>query len=132
MKVHFIQHFIQHFIRTFIVVVVVVVVVVIVIIIIIIIIIIIDKTAFFLNNSLQVSTVFYYLGFRNRAKSSALRPTPNLKDHVSVFMSPSDRVTQLYPQAPGTLFVAFHDSHGCGGDILTLLHTEDLEIQLHA
>jgi hypothetical protein len=40
-----------------------------------------------------------------RARSSALCPTPDLEDEVSVFMSPS--VTQLYAQAPGSLFVAF-------------------------
>jgi hypothetical protein len=38
-------------------------------------------------------------------------------------MSPSDREAQLYPQAPGSLSVAFYDSQGYGGDILTLPHT---------
>jgi hypothetical protein len=38
-------------------------------------------------------------------------------------MSPSDRVAQIYPQAPGSLFVAFYDSQGYGGGILTRLHT---------
>jgi hypothetical protein len=37
-------------------------------------------------------------------------------------MSPSDRVAQLYPQARGSLFVAFYDSQGYGGGILTHLH----------
>jgi hypothetical protein len=32
------------------------------------------------------------------------RPTPNLEDQVSVFMTPGDRVAQLYPQALGTRF----------------------------
>jgi hypothetical protein len=32
------------------------------------------------------------------------RPTPNLEDQASVFMTPGDRVTQLYPQALGTHF----------------------------
>jgi hypothetical protein len=32
------------------------------------------------------------------------RPTPNLEDQVSVFMTPGDRVAQLYPQAQGTHF----------------------------
>jgi hypothetical protein len=31
-------------------------------------------------------------------------PTPNLEDQVSVFMTPGDRVAQLYPQALGTHF----------------------------
>jgi hypothetical protein len=51
--------------------------------------------------SLDFGTIFFY-----RARLSALRPTPNLEDQVSVFtMSPSDRVVQLYPQAPDSLFV---------------------------
>jgi hypothetical protein len=29
----------------------------------------------------------------------APRPTPNLEDQVSVFMTPADRVAQLYPRA---------------------------------
>jgi hypothetical protein len=58
--------------------------------------------------------------------SSALRPTPNLEDLVSVCMSLSDRMVQLYPQAPGSLFVAFHDSQGYGGGILTRLHTRNI------
>jgi hypothetical protein len=37
-------------------------------------------------------------------------------------MSPSERVAQLYPQAPGSLSIAFYDSQGYGGGILTLLH----------
>jgi hypothetical protein len=32
------------------------------------------------------------------------RPTPNLEDRVSVFMTPGDRVAQLYPEALGTHF----------------------------
>jgi hypothetical protein len=32
------------------------------------------------------------------------RPTPNLEDQASVFMTPGDRVAQLYPQALGTHF----------------------------
>jgi hypothetical protein len=32
------------------------------------------------------------------------RPTPNLEDQASVFMTPGDRVAQLYPQALGTKF----------------------------
>jgi hypothetical protein len=37
-------------------------------------------------------------------------------------MSPSDRVGQLYPKALGPLSVAFSDSQGYGGGILTRLH----------
>jgi hypothetical protein len=38
-------------------------------------------------------------------------------------MSPSDRVAQLYPQTPGSHFIALYDSQGYGGGILTDLHT---------
>jgi hypothetical protein len=58
--------------------------------------------------------------------SSGLRPTPNLEDHVSVFMCPSDRVTKLYTQATGSLFVAFYGSQGYGGDIVIRLPREKL------
>jgi hypothetical protein len=37
-------------------------------------------------------------------------------------------VTQLYPRALGSLFVATYDSQGYGGGILTRLHTGDLTI----
>jgi hypothetical protein len=39
-----------------------------------------------------------------RAGLLVQRPTPNLEDQVSVFMTPGDRVTQLYHQALGTHF----------------------------
>jgi hypothetical protein len=61
------------------------------------------------------ATITFY-----RARSSAyVQPQPG--GQVSVFMSPSDRVAQLYPQAPGSLFVAFYDSQVYGGGILTFL-----------
>jgi hypothetical protein len=37
-------------------------------------------------------------------------------------MYPSDKVVQLYPQALGSLFVAFYDSQGYGGGVLARLH----------
>jgi hypothetical protein len=84
----------------------------------------------FLKRLCQIASGFYLFGFRDffffyRAKSSALSPTPNLQDQVPVFMSPTDSVAQLYPQAPGSLFVAAYKSQGYRGDILTRLHTEN-------
>jgi hypothetical protein len=38
------------------------------------------------------------------------------------YMSPKNRVAQLYPQALGSLFVASYDSQGYGGDIRNRLH----------
>jgi hypothetical protein len=34
----------------------------------------------------------------------------------------NEKVVKLYPQAPGSLYVVFYDSHGCDGGILTHLH----------
>jgi hypothetical protein len=80
-----------------------------------------------LEDSARLSSGFSLFGFRNnnfyRSRSSSLRPSLNLEDQVSVFMSPSDRVAQVYPQALGSLSAAFYDSQGYGGGILTNLHT---------
>jgi hypothetical protein len=42
-------------------------------------------------------------------------------------MSPSDKVAELYSQAWGSLSIAFYDSQGYDGSILTLLHTGNIE-----
>jgi hypothetical protein len=55
-----------------------------------------------------------------------LRPIPNLEDQAPVFMFPSYKVAQLYPQPPGSLFVAFYNSQGCGGGVLTHFHTRSM------
>jgi hypothetical protein len=49
--------------------------------------------------------------------------SPNLEGQVPVFVSPWNRVAQLYPRALGSHFVASYDSQGYGGGILTRLHT---------
>jgi hypothetical protein len=49
--------------------------------------------------------------------------SPNLEVQVPVFLSPRNRVAQLYPRALGSLFVASYDSQGYSGSILTRLHT---------
>jgi hypothetical protein len=46
---------------------------------------------------------------------------PNLEDQISVFISLSDRVTQLYTQALRSLFVAFYESQGYSAGTLTHL-----------
>jgi hypothetical protein len=51
-----------------------------------------------------------------------VRDSPNLEAQVSVFISPRNRVAQLYPQALGSLFVASYYSRGYGGGIRTRLH----------
>jgi hypothetical protein len=40
-------------------------------------------------------------------------------------MFPRDRMAHLYLQAPGSLFVAFYDSQGYGGGVLTRLHIRE-------
>jgi hypothetical protein len=69
--------------------------------------------------SLDFSTVIFL-----QSKVVTLASNPNLEDQISVFMPPSDRVAQLYPQAPGSLFVVFKNSQRYGGGILTRLHAE--------
>jgi hypothetical protein len=48
---------------------------------------------------------------------------PNQESQVPVFISPRNRVAQLYPQALGSLFVTSYGSQGYNGGILTRLHT---------
>jgi hypothetical protein len=57
------------------------------------------------------------------------RPLPNLEGQVPVFISPRNRVAQLYPRALGSLFVFSYDSQGYGGGILNRLHTGQLKIK---
>jgi hypothetical protein len=54
---------------------------------------------------------------------SQSRDSPNLEGQVPVFISPRNRVAQLYPQALGFFFVTSYDPQGYGGGILTRLHT---------
>jgi hypothetical protein len=74
-----------------------------------------------------ITSGFHFFEFRENIilhnRSSALRRTPTVVDKVPVFMFRSDKVAQLYSKAPGSLFIAFYDSQGYGGDILTHLHT---------
>jgi hypothetical protein len=69
--------------------------------------------------SLEFATIIFFYGTR----SSALRPTPNLWDQVTVFMWPIGRVVQLYPQAPGFPFHRLLLLAGLRGGILTCFHT---------
>jgi hypothetical protein len=65
------------------------------------------------GSSAELTAIFY----------SLIWDSPNLEGQVPVFISPRNRVAQLYPRALGSLFVASYDSQGCGGGILTRLHT---------
>jgi hypothetical protein len=48
--------------------------------------------------------------------------SPNLEGQVPVFISPMNRLAQLYPQALGSLFVTSCDSQGYSGGIGPFLH----------
>jgi hypothetical protein len=46
--------------------------------------------------------------------------SPNLEGQVPVFISPRNRLAQLYPRVLGSIYVASNDSQGYGGGILTV------------
>jgi hypothetical protein len=48
---------------------------------------------------------------------------PNMEGQVPAFVFLGERVTQLYPQAMSSIFVASYDSQGYGLYIRTRLHT---------
>jgi hypothetical protein len=48
---------------------------------------------------------------------SQIQVSPNLKGQVPMFISPRNRVAQLYPRALSSLFVTSYDSQGYGGGI---------------
>jgi hypothetical protein len=61
-------------------------------------------------------------GTHDHISLSQIRDFPNLEGQVPVFISPRNRVAQLYPQALGSLFVISYDSQGYGGGVRTGLH----------
>jgi hypothetical protein len=81
----------------------------------------------------QIASCFDFFALRNsifyRARSSALSPTEDLEDQVTEFMSPSDRLAQIYPWALGSLSVASYDSQSYCGGILTRLHMGTMLLQ---
>jgi hypothetical protein len=54
---------------------------------------------------------------------SQIRHSPKVEGQVPVFISRRKRVSQLYPQALGSLFIASYDSQGYDGGIRPRLHT---------
>jgi hypothetical protein len=54
--------------------------------------------------------------------SGPTRDSPNLEGQVPVFISPRNRVAQLYTHVLDSLFVASYDSQSYGGGIRTRLH----------
>jgi hypothetical protein len=62
-------------------------------------------------------------GTRDHILLSQIRDSTNLEGQVPVFIHPSNRVTQLYSQALGSLFVISYDSQDYGGGIRPRLNT---------
>jgi hypothetical protein len=69
-------------------------------------------------------------GTRDHILQSQILDTPNLEGQVPIFMSPRNRVVQLYPQALSSLFVAFYDSQGYGGGIRTPVSVSGMSLSL--
>jgi hypothetical protein len=63
-------------------------------------------------------------GTRDYILLSQSLDSSNLVGQVPVFISPRNRVAQLYPQVSGSLFVASYDSQGYGWSIRIPLHAE--------
>jgi hypothetical protein len=61
-------------------------------------------------------------GNRDHIFLSQIRESPNLESQVPGFISPRNRVAQLYIQALGSIFVASYHSQGYDGGIRTRLH----------
>jgi hypothetical protein len=59
---------------------------------------------------------------------SQIQDSTNLEGQVPVFLSPRNRVAQLYPQALGSLYIASYNSQGYSGGIQRCLHTGSLSI----
>jgi hypothetical protein len=64
---------------------------------------------------------YEFRGTRDHILLSQIRDSPNLEGQVPVFISPRNRVPQLYPQALGFLFFASYDWQGYGRGIRTRL-----------
>jgi hypothetical protein len=57
-------------------------------------------------------------GTRDHILRSQIRDYPNLEGQVPVFISPRNRVTRLYPQTLGSLFVASYDTQGAAVEVV--------------
>jgi hypothetical protein len=53
-----------------------------------------------------------------------------VEDQVSVFVSPSDGVTRLCPQASGSLSVTFNNSQDYGGGIIFMPISDSMHIEI--
>jgi hypothetical protein len=64
-----------------------------------------------------------FRGIHDRILLSLIRDSSNLEDQVPVFISPRNRVAQLYSPVLGSFFLASYDSQHYGGGIRTRLYS---------
>jgi hypothetical protein len=67
------------------------------------------------------------LGTQSHILLSQVRHSPSLEGQVPVFITRRNTVTQLHPQALGSIFFASYDSQGYGGSIRPRLYTGYLQ-----
>jgi hypothetical protein len=72
---------------------------------------------------LASAVILRFDGTHDHILLSQIRDSPNLEGQVPIFISLRNRVTRLYSQALGSLFVATYDSQGYGRRIRPHLHT---------
>jgi hypothetical protein len=58
---------------------------------------------------------FELFGTHDHILLSQIRDSPNLEGQVPVFLSPRNRVAQLYAQALDFLFISYDSQGKCGG-----------------
>jgi hypothetical protein len=64
-----------------------------------------------------------YRGTYDHILLSQFQDSTNVGSQVPVFISPRNRLTQLYPQVLGSLFVASYNSLCYGGGVRPHIHT---------
>jgi hypothetical protein len=77
------------------------------------------KQWFWVPSPTRLITIIYSL---TALRAFKILHSPQHGEPCLCIYSPSERVAQLYPQAPGSLFIAFCDSQGYCRIIVTRLH----------
>jgi hypothetical protein len=63
-----------------------------------------------------------FRGTHDHILLSQIRASHNLNGQVPIFISSRNRVTQFYPRALGSLFIASYEPRDYGGGIRSRLH----------
>jgi hypothetical protein len=67
-------------------------------------------------------------GIHDHILLSQIRDSSNLEGQVPIFISPRDRVAQLYLKVLGSVFIASYDSQGYGGGIRPSLRVRSISV----